>query len=125
MCQRAFGNVFATYVNVKKADVVWETAPDWYGSSKIARRPFCSTCGTPLGFEYLESQRMDLAVGALDQPELLKPVMHVGVESRIESFHSHGPLEEKRIADFENIVKKWKAAYGDDVVPGADAARKK
>lgn len=125
MCQRAFGNVFATYVNVAKADITWETEPDWYVSSKIARRPFCSTCGTPLGFEYNDSKRIDLAVGALEHPEMLKPMAHVGIESRIAPFHEPGKLEEKRIADFDHILKKWKTAYGDDVVPGADATRKK
>jgi len=51
MCRRAFGNIFATLVPVAKADVTWETrAPDYYASSKIARRGFCAKCGTPLSF---------------------------------------------------------------------------
>jgi len=84
--QRAFA-----FVNVKKADVEWEREPEKFESSKIARRGFCSHCGTPLSFEYNDSQRMDLAVGALDYPEMLKPAH--GIESR---FHNPGSLEEKK-----------------------------
>lgn len=123
MCQRAFGNVFATFTNLPKAAVTWNGAPSYFASSKIARRGFCGTCGTPLTFEYHESARMDLAVGAFDDPSKFKPVMHVGVESRVAPFARADGLPEKRIADFEHIGKKWKAAYGEDVVPGERAAR--
>lgn len=61
---------------------------------------------------------MDLAVGALDHPERMKPVAHVGIESRIAAFHEVGQLEEKKISDFEHIVKRWKKAYGADATPG-------
>jgi hypothetical protein len=124
MCQRAFGNVFATYVNLPKADVSWNGAPSYFASSKIARRGFCAKCGTPLTFEYHESARMDLAAGAFDDPTRFKPVMQVGVESRIASFMHADGLPEKRIADFEHIGKKWKAAYGENVVPGEEAAKR-
>jgi hypothetical protein len=113
MCRRAFGNIFATFINLPKADVTWETrAPDYYASSKIARRGFCAKCGTPLTFEYEDSKKMDLAVGALDHPEALKPVMHVGIESQIATFPMNDGLPGKRIDEFEHIVAKWKAAYG-------------
>ena len=119
MCQRAFGNIFAAFFNVKKAGVRWEARPPaYYASSKIARRGFCDRCGTPLTFEYLESENMDLSVGSLEHPERMRPVMHVGVESRLASFHKPDGLPEKRIEDFEHIVAKWKKAYGEGVKPG-------
>src|SRR5439155_6880415 len=67
MCQLAFGNTRAAFVNLRKAEVRWLSAPAYYASSKIARRGFCVRCGTPLSFEYLDSERMDLAVGSLDE----------------------------------------------------------
>jgi hypothetical protein len=120
MCQRAFGNVFATFFNVEKADVTWEgqQAPSYHASSKIARRGFCGRCGTPLSFEYHESKRMDLSVGSLDDPGQMQPVAHCGVESRIASFHKPDGLKEVRVDDIEHIVKKWKAAYGESATPG-------
>src|SRR3546814_12492707 len=46
MCQRAVGNIFASFVNLPKADVRWTTRePDYYASTMFARRGFCSACG--------------------------------------------------------------------------------
>jgi hypothetical protein len=119
MCQRAFGNIFATFFNVKKEDVTWEKGPPaYFASSKIARRGFCASCGTPLTFEYHESKHVDLGVGSLDHPEAMKPVSHCGVESRIASFHRPDGLKEVRVDEIEHIVKKWKAAYGEGASPG-------
>ena len=119
MCQRAFGNVFATFFNVEKSNVTWEGAPPaYYASSKIAQRAFCGRCGTPLSFEYNESKHMDLSVGSLDHPEQMQPVAHCGVESRVASFHKPDGLKEVRVDDIEYIVKKWKAAYGESATPG-------
>ena len=39
MCQRATGSVSIAFKNVRKADLAWESEPDWYESSPIARRP--------------------------------------------------------------------------------------
>ena len=68
MCQLAFGNTRAAYLNLRKSEVRWLTRRPYYASSKIARRGFCSRCGTPLSFEFLDSERMDLSVGSLDEP---------------------------------------------------------
>jgi hypothetical protein len=119
MCQRAFGNVFATFFNVEKSLVTWQAGPPTYfESSKIARRGFCARCGTPISFEYHQSERMDLAVGSLDHPERMRPVSHCGVESRIASFHRPDGLKEVRVDEIEHIVKKWKGAYGEGATPG-------
>ena len=119
MCQRAVGNVFAAFVNVKKKDVEWLTAPPKrYAASKIAERGFCGACGTPLTFEYHESENLDLTVGSLDAPGAMKPVAHFAIESRLASFHREDGLPGKRLDEVKHIAEKWKKAYGDDVVPG-------
>src|ERR1700756_2957051 len=42
-CRRATGGVSIAFKNVRFADIEWTAAPpDWYQSSAIARRPFCS-----------------------------------------------------------------------------------
>jgi hypothetical protein len=66
---------------------------------------------------------MDLSVGSLDEPGQLNPTEHFAVESRIDSwFHDDG-LPQVRIADNAAIQQRWRAAYGDAVVPGLQAAR--
>ncbi len=120
MCQQAFGNIFATFINVSVNDVSWDTCePTYYQSSRIARRGFCASCGTPLTFQFLEATYMDLSVGSLDEPGAVSPTEHTGIESRVASWHAPGPLPESRIDDNERIRARWQAAYGPDAIPGA------
>lgn len=124
MCQRAFGNTRAAYLNLRRSEVRWTSAePAYYTSSKIARRGFCARCGTPLSFEYVGSQRMDLSVGSLDEPSTITPTSHFAVESRIANWHAADGLKETRLDEYAPIVQRWKDAYGDDVQPGIEAAR--
>jgi hypothetical protein len=124
MCQLAVGNTRAAFINLRKDEVTWAgAAPAFYASSKIARRGFCSNCGTPLSFEYLESERMDLAVGAFDDPAAIRPTLHFAVESRIESWHADDGLPGERLDASVKLNERWKAAYGEAVVPGVAATR--
>jgi len=119
MCQKAFGNVFAAFINVKVADVRWETGePEWYASSRIARRGFCATCGTPLAFQYVGSGHMDLSVGSLDEPGSVTPTEHTGVEGRIAGWFEPAGLPESRIDDNAAIRERWQEAYGPGTEPG-------
>lgn len=83
MCQRATGSVSIAFVQIETAKVRWQSGPDWFNSSGIARRPFCLTCGTSLGFAYKDESRpqMDLTVASFDDPSRFRPIMHVGEES--------------------------------------------
>jgi hypothetical protein len=123
MCQLAVGNTRAAFINLRKAEVRWLSAPAYYASSKIARRGFCSQCGTPLSFEYLDSERMDLAVGSLDDPSAVKPTTHFAIESRIAAWHADDGLPGERLDTNERINNRWRAAYGDNAAPGLDTAR--
>lgn len=58
MCQKATGSVSIAFVNAKQANVTWDSGPDWYASSPIAKRPFCAKCGTSLGFQFLEGSTL-------------------------------------------------------------------
>ena len=124
MCQLAFGNTRAAFLNLRKDEVRWTaSAPTYFASSKMARRGFCGRCGTPLSFEFLDSQNMDLSIGSLDDPARIKPVSHFAVESRIATWHGDDGLPGERLDQNERLTERWKAAYGDAVVPGVAAAR--
>ena len=56
MCQKATGGFAAAFVQVEPGKLKWLSEPDWYESSPIARRPFCSHCGTPLGFQFQDGE---------------------------------------------------------------------
>jgi hypothetical protein len=124
MCQLAFGNTRAAFFNLGKAEVAWTKGePAYYHSSKFARRGHCGRCGTPLCFEYLDSQHIDLAVGTLDQPSALTPTSHFAVDTRIANWHAEDGLPGQRAEEHQRLTERWKGAYGDDVVPGVGATR--
>jgi hypothetical protein len=113
MCQRATGGVSIAFVGVKRADVAWANEPDWYASSPIARRPFCSHCGTPLGFQFVEdSDSMDLTVGSFDDPSDFVPKHHFGAESMHEAWLDTSHLPRQRIDEYPKLIDKWVAATG-------------
>jgi hypothetical protein len=111
MCQRATGGFAASFVQVPVAAVAWECEPDWYKSSPIAHRPFCSACGTPLGFAFLEDNtNMDLTVGSFDDPSGFVPKLHSGAESLHEAWLDTTALPRLRSEDIDSVAKRWKAA---------------
>ena len=113
MCQRATGGVFAAFVGVKQAEVAWDGEPDWYASSPIARRPFCSKCGTPLGFQFAEgSTNMDLTIGSFDERDDFVPKHHFGAESIHEAWIDTCALPRIRTQDYEALSEKWIKATG-------------
>ena len=109
MCQRATGGVAAAMVGVPDGAVRWQGQPEWYGSSPIAQRPFCATCGTPPGFRYNDGTGLDLTVGSFDDPSVFVPVAHGGVESLHEAWIDTHKLPRHRTADSNSSIAHWKA----------------
>ncbi|MEO5698234.1 MAG: GFA family protein [Burkholderiaceae bacterium] len=124
MCQLAFGNTRSAFMNLRKDELRWTLgAPRYFESSRIARRGFCERCGTPLSFEYLASERMDLSVGSLDDPAAVTPTSHFAVESRIAVWHADDGLPAERLDEHTQLMDRWRRAYGDPVTPGVAATR--
>lgn len=109
-CQRATGGVSIAFKNLPKAAVRWNREPDWYASSPIAKRPFCSACGTPLGFAFPDSDHMDLTVGAFDDPAPFFPTSNFGIESRHDAWSDTSALPGQRCDEYEALNKRWKEA---------------
>ncbi len=108
MCQRATGSVSIALKTLKRADVEWQSEPDWYESSPIARRPYCRECGTSLGFEFREgSDKMDLTVAAFDDPSRFVPTHHFGAESIHRAWLNTEKLPEHRTEEHQPLVDRW------------------
>lgn len=113
MCQRATGSISIAFKNVRQADVTWESGPDWYDSSPIARRPYCRECGTSLGFMFREgSENMDLTVAAFDEPSRFRPTSHFGAESMHRGWLNTEGLKEMRTDEHKPLVDRWIQAAG-------------
>ncbi len=113
MCQRATGSVSIAFKQVTLTDVAWESEPNWYASSPIARRPFCAQCGTSLGFAFNEgSDKMDLTVAAFDDPSRFVPKWHFGAEEIQRPWLNTAGLPEHKTTDYQVLVDKWVEATG-------------
>jgi hypothetical protein len=84
MCQKAFGGFFGPLVT--GFGVVWTRGePGWFKSSNKVRRGFCANCGTPLAYDF-GATAIELAIGALDNPELAPPAIQVNPEHKLSYF---------------------------------------
>jgi hypothetical protein len=109
MCQKALGNAFAPFVTAK--GLRWlHGEPKRFRSSNKVSRGFCGECGTPMTYEP-DGQPPELAIGTLDRPAEVPPVIQVGLESRLPwcdallSLPTLTPEEAARVAGFfEGIV---------------------
>ena len=110
MCQRASGSVSLAMTGIAQARVTWNREPDWYASSPIARRPYCATCGSSLGFAYNDSEKMDLTVAAFDDPSRFVPRHHFGAESLHEAWLDTSALKRIRSDDYATLVERWAKA---------------
>ena len=85
MCQKAFGSFFAplTGVPLEKFELTrGELAI--FKSSDQTERGFCRNCGTPLTIHDVDSPRIAVSIGSLDEPEKVEPqhpVRHRGEAS--------------------------------------------
>jgi hypothetical protein len=113
MCQRASGGLAFAFKNVPKETVSWTTRePDYYVSSPIARRGFCSVCGTPLTFDFPDGDYMDLTIGSFDDPTRFTPTHHFGVEHIHEAWLDTSKLPRKRTSDYQPLVDRWMEKVG-------------
>jgi len=113
MCQRATGSVSIAFVNALLDGIEWQSEPDWYESSPIARRPYCAACGTSLGFRFKEgSDKMDLTVASFDDPSPFNPKHHFGAESIHRAWLNTEGLPEMRTDSYQKLVDKWVDATG-------------
>ncbi|WP_420959976.1 GFA family protein [Brucella sp. IR073] len=82
MCQKAFGNVFASLVSVPEEGLTWtRSTPKRFQSSNHVRRGFCENCGTPLTYEAPDG--IALAIGAFDHPEKIEMAVQWGLEGKL------------------------------------------
>jgi hypothetical protein len=84
MCQKAVGGPFAVICPILKSHFrVTRGAFSWFESSAMARRGFCSNCGTPMIFEYPDYPDIGVLAGAFDRAGDVPPVVQYGIESRV------------------------------------------
>lgn len=77
-CRRSSGHfAAATACAAEHLRLISAESLRWYASSALARRGFCATCGSPLFWERLRSERISIWAGTLDTPTGLTASSHI------------------------------------------------
>jgi len=120
MCQKAVGNLFAALIGASKSKVSWTRGePSVFRSSEHVERGFCEKCGTPLFYNYLSSERINVTIGSLDHPERVKPKGHDGIEGRMPWFselatlQDYGETEAGDSAEWAAAIKRTSRQHPD------------
>ena len=83
-CRRTSGAAFMTFVHFPADAFAWTAPPTWYRSSAAAARGFCVTCGSTLSMrEAVLPDRVQVSLGSLDRPDLVRPDDHVWTSSQL------------------------------------------
>jgi hypothetical protein len=87
MCQKAFGSFFAPLasVSLEKFELT-RGELSVFKSSGQTERGFCRNCGTPLTIHDVDSPRIEVSIGSLDEPEKVEPKKQIGIEARLSWF---------------------------------------
>ncbi|WP_406871324.1 GFA family protein [Aminobacter sp. P9b] len=87
MCQKASGNYFLPLARTAKAKfAVTRGEVGWFQSSDIVRRGFCRDCGTPLLFDVVDRDTINVMLGSLDEPASVKPEFQCGPAAKMPWF---------------------------------------
>lgn len=97
MCQKAHGAPAAAWASVQVSGLRWSRGtPARFESSDSAVRLFCAQCGTPMIFQRVGADTLDIALATLDRPQEVAPQSQIGVESRMPWFETAHLLREER-----------------------------
>jgi len=114
MCQKQTGAPFSVMANFPRGTLTWSGRErKLRRSSPLAVRGFCADCGSPLSFEYGDSDHTSVSVGALDNPGRVTPTQHGGIESKLAWVRVDDHLPVERVdedPDYRSLLERtgWK-----------------
>ncbi|WP_417425615.1 GFA family protein [Hoeflea sp.] len=77
-CRRQSGLYFAaTNVPDDNIEIAGEANITWYQASDVAKRGFCTTCGSALFWKHQADKHISVLAGAFDQPTGLAITKHI------------------------------------------------
>jgi hypothetical protein len=94
MCRKHSGAPALAFVHFPVESFEWVgTQPSFYRSSEFAERSFCPNCGSTLGMrEEVLKNRVQVAIGSLDEPQRVSIQDHVWTRSRVAWFDTTDAL---------------------------------
>ncbi|WP_209504957.1 MULTISPECIES: GFA family protein [unclassified Ruegeria] len=82
-CRKQSGHVWAS-ASTRQDNLSFSASDtlNWYRASDIARRGFCSNCGSFLFWQHNQEDTISISMGALDAPTGLKLSKHIFVADK-------------------------------------------
>ena len=88
LCRRAHGAAFVTWFGVERSQFGLTQGSDdlqWYQSTSVARRGFCSRCGSTIFFESERwADEVHIALAHMDGPIDRQPTAHVFFDAHVD-----------------------------------------
>ncbi|MBY0304839.1 MAG: GFA family protein [Sphingomonas sp.] len=82
-CRKQSGHYWAAAEMARESlSMINDATLRWYQSSEKARRGFCATCGSFLFWEPIDSDRIDVAMGAIEGPTATRLDRHIFVAEK-------------------------------------------
>jgi hypothetical protein len=121
MCQKAFGSFFAplTGVPLERLELT-RGELSIFKSSDPTERGFCKNCGTPLTIHDVDSPRIAVSIGSLDEPEKIAPKKQYGIEGRLSWFAALPSLPGDKTTEADNSELAAKIAASNHQHPDHD-----
>jgi hypothetical protein len=109
MCQKASGQPVMAFARVPKDKLQWTRGtPGVFRSSNLVERHFCSVCGTPLTYNFIEGSNISVTMCSLDDPENARPELQYSVDMQVSWFAGMHALPSKRT---EESLKSRMVSY--------------
>ena len=119
MCQQAYGALYGLFAQLQgEAFRFTQGEPTYYQSSPLAKRGFCTNCGSPVDFWYEGNPDPGVLIGTLDHPEDWPPDRgHNGIESKVPWHVITDDLPQRR-SDDSDLLEAAKAGVRDEADKG-------
>ena len=85
--------------------------PKYYVSSDWGQRGFCQHCGSRIIWRPLDPEQewqINLDVGSLDNPEDVRPCLHIYVDRQLQWYRIDDDLPRRRSDEIDDVVAAWK-----------------
>jgi hypothetical protein len=123
MCQKAFGSFFAPLAGLPMtAFEITRGELSIFKSSDPTERGFCRDCGTPLTIHDVDSPRIAIALGSLDEPAQVEPKIEYGIEAKLPWFGKLAALPGDKTTEQDSPELAAKIAVSNHQHPDHDTA---
>ena len=86
-CMKTHGN-YAAYTACLEENITFinKKTLKWFRSSNIAKRGFCSTCGSSIFYKRIKSENISISAGIFNNPTKLKTYSNIFTKGKLDFY---------------------------------------